>query len=103
MWWSGEGIECDEWGDPISPSPSSESEPAYSWQAFGLCWHPDGSSLERYTVLDLNSTQQFEDETPEECVQRSLVVIRSTGCKVWKLWGGVRPLFTTNGRHSNRC
>ena len=116
MWWENlsqeelDNLQFDVWGDPIPPIPtpvvlaqtsSTESETEHDWQVFGLCLNTD-SAQERtgkhYTFLDFMESQELGDETPEECVQRSLFVVRNSGFKVWKLWHGVRPLFTTNGR-----
>ena len=39
-------------------------------------------------------------ESPDECVERSLFVVRNSGFKVWKLWNGIKPLL---GRKKKRA
>ena len=102
-----DNLDWDENGDPVPPAPPSPAlttESGYTeheWQVFGLCLNTESAQErtgKRYTILDFNESQQMGEESPGECVQRSLFVVRNSGFKVWKLWRGVRTLFTKNGR-----
>ena len=59
----------------------------------------DGIPRKKWSTLDFNETQQLGMESPEECVARSLFVVRNSGFKVWKLWKGIKPLL---GRKKKR-
>ena len=100
-------VDYDDDGEPIppsgpppqsSPSLTSESSEEHIWQVFGLCMdtgdvQTEGVPRKKWSILDLNETQQLGMESPEECVERSLFVVRNSGFKVWKLWKGIKPLL----------
>ena len=107
-------IQYDDDGEPIppsgpppqlSPSLTSESSGEHEWQVFGLCMdtgdvQTEGVPRKKWSILDFDETQQLGMESPEECVERSLFVVRNSGFKVWKLWKGIKPLL---GRKKKRA